>query len=147
MWQSSFSRLARQNKPLQKPTIMYLPKKEGISNLETWVSVRSLLQATVHNSLEDDELSLSSVVYSKYPLWVFVDIDDSDWLRLSFKCLLMKVVSVMMEFQDFEKHLNRVKDFTGRWPRMSSMTSSGTRSRIVAAVWDIRRDQVQGFRF
>ena len=137
MWQSSFSRLARQNKPLQKPTIMYLSKKEGISNQETWVNVRSLLQTTVHNSLEDDEPSLSSVVYSKYPLWVFADIDDSDWLWLSFKCLLMKVVSVMMELQDFETHLNLVKDFTGSRARMSSTTSSGTSSRIVVVVWGL----------
>ena len=139
MWQSSFSRLARQNKPLQKPTIMCLSKNEGISNLETCVSVRLLLQTTVHNSLVDDELCLSSVVYSKYPLWVFVDIDDSDWLRLSFKCLLMKMGSLIMEFQDFETHLNRIKDFTGRWAKMSSTTSSGTRSPIVAVVWDIRK--------
>ena len=113
----------------------HLSKKEGISNLETWDNVRSLLQTTVHNCLEDDEL-----VYSKYPLWVFVDINDSDCLRLSLKCLVMKVGSVMMESQDFETHLNRVKDFTGRWPRMSSMTSSGRSSHVVVVVfWDIRK--------
>ena len=93
--------------------MLHLSKKEGISNLETWVNVRSLLQTNVHNCLEDGELFLSSVVYSKYPLRVFVDINDSDWLRLSLKCLVMKVVSVMMESQDLETHLKRVKDFTG----------------------------------
>ena len=124
-----------QNKPLQQPTILHLSKKEGISNLETWVNVRPLLQTAVHNCLEDDELFLSFVVYSKYPLWVFVDINDSDCLRLSLKCLVMKVGLVMMESQDFKTHLNRVKDFTGRWPRMSSTTSSGTSSRIVVVVF------------
>ena len=42
-----------------------------------------------------------------------MDINDSDWLRLSLKCLVMKVGSVIMESHDFEMHLNRVKDFTG----------------------------------
>ena len=65
---------------------------------------------------------------------MFADIDDSDWLRLSFKCFLMKVVSVMMELQDFETHLNLVKDFTGSRARMSSTTSSGTGSRSVVVV-------------
>ena len=140
MWQSSFSSLARQRKPLQKLTILHSSKKEGISNLETWVNVQSLLQTAVHNCLEDDELFSSFVVYSKYPLWVFVDINDSDWLRLSLKCLVMKVVSVMMESQDFETPLNRVEDFTRRWPRMSSTTSSGRSSRlVVVVVWDIRK--------
>ena len=64
---------------------------------------------------------------------MFAGIDDSDWLRLSFKCLQMKVVSVIMEFQDFETHLNLVKDFTGSRARMS-YTSSGTGSRIVVVV-------------
>ena len=68
---------------------------------------------------------------------MFADIDDSDWLRLSslsFKCLLMKVVSVMMELQDFETHLNLVKDSTGSRARMPSTKSSGTGSRIVVVV-------------
>ena len=65
---------------------------------------------------------------------MFADIDDSDWLWLSCECLLMKVVSVMMELQDFETHLNLVKDFTGSRARMSSTTSSGTGSRIVVVV-------------
>ena len=42
-----------------------------------------------------------------------MDTNDSDWLRLSLKCLVMKVGSVMMESQDLEMHLNLVKDFTG----------------------------------
>ena len=41
----------------------------------------------------------------------------------------------MMELQDFETHLNLVKDFTGSRARMSSTTSSGTGSRIVVVVW------------
>ena len=89
--------------------MLHSSKKEGISNQESWDNVRSLLQTTVHN----DELFLSFVAYSKYPLRVFVDINDSHWLRLSLKCLLMKVVPVMIELQDLETHLNRVKDFTG----------------------------------
>ena len=32
-------------------------------------------------------------------------INDSDWLRLSLKCLVMKVGSMMMESQDLETHL------------------------------------------
>ena len=147
MWLRSLSLLARQNKPLQKPTILYFSKSEGISNLEIWVNVLSLLQTTVHRCLEDGELFLSSVVYSKYPVWVFVDTNDSDWLRLSLKCLVMKVGSVMMESQDLEMHLNLVKDFTGSWPRMSSTTSFWTRSPIVVAVWDITKGpRFWGFR-
>ena len=42
-----------------------------------------------------------------------MDINDSDWLRLSLKCLVMKVGLVMMESQDLEMHLKQVKDFTG----------------------------------
>ena len=47
-------------------------------------------------------------------------------------------VPVMIELQDLETHLNRVKDFTGSRPRMSSTMSSGTRLRIVLAR-DIRK--------
>ena len=118
--------------------MLHSSKKEGISNLETSVNVRSLLQTTVHTCLEDDELFLSFVAYSKCPLRVFVDINDSHWLRLSLKCLLMKVVPVMIELQDLETHLNRVKDFTSSRPRMSSTMLSETRSRIVLAR-DIRK--------
>ena len=42
-----------------------------------------------------------------------MDINDSDWLRLSLKCLVMKVGLVMMESQDLETHLKQVKDFSG----------------------------------
>jgi hypothetical protein len=34
----------------------------------------------------------------------------------------------MMEFKDLETHLNRIKDLTGIWVRMSNTTSSGTTS-------------------
>lgn len=62
---------------------------------------------------------------------MFGDIDDDlGWFRLSLKCVEMKVGSVIMEFKDFETQLNRIKDFTGRPPRMSTTTSFGTRSRI-----------------
>ena len=47
--------------------MLYSPGNDGISNLETWVNVRSLLQTTVHNCLEvEDECSVVTVgVYSK----------------------------------------------------------------------------------
>jgi hypothetical protein len=38
----------------------------------------------------------------------------------------MKSGLVMMEKQDLETHLNRIKDFTGSRVRMSNTTSSGT---------------------
>ena len=56
--------------------------------------------------------------------------DISDLVRLRLKCVEMKVGSEIMESQDLETNLNRVKDFTGSRPKISLTTSYGTRSRI-----------------
>ena len=37
----------------------------------------------------------------------------------------MKMGFVIVEYQDFETHLNRIKDFTGSRVRMSNTTSCG----------------------
>jgi hypothetical protein len=44
----------------------------------------------------------------------------------------MKMGLVMMEFQDLETNLNRIKDFTDKEHRMSNTTSSGQKGKVTA---------------
>ena len=44
------------------------------------------------------------------------------------RCFVMKMGFVIVEFQDWETHLNRIKDFTGSRVRMSNTTLSGRSS-------------------
>jgi hypothetical protein len=79
--------------------------------------VRSLLQTTVRNSLQDS-------IYSRNPLWfLLLLLFDNDLART--RCIVMKMGLVMMEFQDLETHLNRIMDFTESRVRMSDTMSSG----------------------
>ena len=57
-------------------------------------------------------------------------LDDNDLALLSwrFKCLVMKMGSVIVENQDLETHLNLIKDFTGSRVSMSITMSCGRRS-------------------
>ena len=55
-----------------------------------------------------------------------LSVDSDSFALLRLRCVVMKIGLVMVEYQDLETHLKRIKDFTGSQVRMSNTMSLGT---------------------
>ena len=92
---------AKQDIPLQKQTLLALAIEKGILILESSDNVLSLLQISLHNSIDGDDEA-----YRRKPLWLLLLDNDLAWLNL--KCVVMNNGLVIVELKDLETHLNRI---------------------------------------